>query len=72
MTMRKSRRPAHAGLAAAGVLTGLVLSAAGSAQPEPTNPYWIDHISVCRDPCPSLEFENCRCIKLRPVIVVAE
>ncbi len=70
--METVRRRARAVVAAAGVLGGITLSVAGNGQSQPTNPYWIDHISVCRDPCPSMEFENCRCIKLQPVIVVGE
>lgn len=70
--MRISRKGIHAGLALAGALGGLALSATGNAQSAPSNPYWIDHISVCRDPCPTMTLENCRCIKLQPVVVVGQ
>lgn len=70
--MCTNRRRAQLSLAVAGGLAGLLLSATGNAQSEPANPYWIDHISVCRDLCPSMELENCRCIKLKPVVVVGE
>lgn len=70
--MRISRKGIYAGLALAGALGGLTLSATGDAQSAPDNLYWIDHISVCRDLCPSMTLENCRCIKLKPVVVVAQ
>lgn len=70
--MRISRKGVHAGLALAGIFGGLTLSAKGNAQSAPDNLYWIDHISVCRDLCPSMTLENCRCIKLKPVVVVGE
>ena len=70
--MCNNRRLAQFSIAVAGALAALVLSAKGDAQSEPLNPYWIDHISVCRDLCPSMEFENCRCIKLKPIVVVGE
>lgn len=63
-------RAVRAVLAVGAMLGGLSLAASVDAQAE-GNPYWIDHISVCRDPCPSMQFENCRCIKLDPVIVNA-
>ena len=51
---------------ALGVLT--ITGGATTAQGT-TGPYWFDNISQCKDRCVSMDFPNCRCFKLEPIII---
>ena len=40
-----------------------------TAQEGTTGPYWFDTVSQCWEHCPGLEWDNCRCYRLPPIVV---
>lgn len=68
-----TRRPAFRYAAAFGVV-GLLGTAAGPRSESfaaEGDLYWVDALSVCEDPCPTLLVRSCKCVKLKPIVVVA-
>jgi hypothetical protein len=67
-----TNRPAFRYAAALGVvaLLGLAAGPRSESFAQEGNLYWVDALSVCEDPCPSLLVHSCKCVKLPPLIVV--
>lgn len=51
--------------------TATALSTGRDAQAQEGKLYWADDISMCEDPCPKLVYFNCRCVKMDPIIIIA-
>lgn len=68
-----THRPALRYAAAFGVvgLLGLAAGPRSESFAQEGNLYWVDALSVCEDPCPTLLVRSCKCVKLKPIVVVA-
>ena len=56
-------------LGALAITGGVMTAQEGEDEHGTTGPYWFDSISKCVDPCPSLDYANCRCFKMKPIVV---
>ncbi len=52
------------------VLTaGIAAMMVTRSRAQATGPYWFDRFSKCVDPCPGLDFPNCRCFVLPEIVI---
>ena len=69
--MRTRHRLGLAMVAALAATAGAALSTAQPAYANSGSTYYADDISICEDACGGLSEPTCRCVKMDPIIIIA-